>query len=142
MRSAAVAARRQVTYVLDSYAVLAYLGAEAGTPRVREILGQASKGRVRAVMSVINLGEVAYVIERERGLPEVHAALALVDQLPIEVLPAPREAVLAAAHIKAGHPLAYANAFVAAAAQALGATVVTGDPEFESLSGLLKIERI
>lgn len=137
-----MAARKQPTYVLDSFAVLAYLGAEAGKPRVEELLKQASASRSRICLSVINLGEVAYIVERERGLPQVHETLALIDQLPVDVLPAPREAVLAAAHIKAGHSLACADAFAAAAAQALDAVLVTGDPEFESLHGMLRLERI
>lgn len=137
-----MAASESGAYVLDSYALLAHLQEESGKLRVREILAQASAGRCQVYLSVINLGEIAYIIERERGLPEVHEALGLIDQLPIEVLPAPREVVLAAAHIKAGHPIAYADAFAAAAAQALEAVVVTGDPEFDSLRALIDVERI
>jgi len=62
------------------------------------------------------------------------------DQLPLRVLPADREAVLAAAHVKANHRLSYAGAFAVATAQALGATVLTGDPEFASVGSLVSVE--
>ena len=39
--------------------------------------------------------------------------------------------MLAAAHIKAGHALSYADAFAVAVAQELDAVMLTGDPEFE-----------
>jgi len=67
--------------------------------------------------------------------------LALIDQLPIDVLPAPREVVLAA-HIKAQHPLAYADAFAAAVAQAHDAVLLSGDPEFNPLKGMIRLERL
>lgn len=137
-----MAARGQPAYVLDSFAILAYLGAESGKARVAELLRLASAGRIRILLSVINLGEVAYIVERERGLPHVHETLALIDQLPIDVLPAPREVVLAAAHIKAQHPLAYADAFAAAAAQAHDAVLLSGDPEFKPLKGMIRLERL
>jgi len=129
-------------YVLDSFAVLAYLTAEEGMPRVREVLGDASAGRSSVYLSLINLGEIAYIVERERGLAQAQQTLGLIDQMPIQILPASREAVLAAAHVKAGHPIAYADAFAVAAAQSLDAVVLTGDPEFESVKELVRVERI
>jgi ribonuclease VapC len=129
-------------YVLDSFAVLAYLAAEAGMPRVREVLSDASASRCSVYLSLINLGEVAYIVERERGLARAQETLGLIDQLPIEILPASRETVLAAAHVKSGHPIAYADAFAVAAAQILDAVVLTGDPEFESVKELVRVERI
>lgn len=130
------------SYILDSYAILAYLGGEEGAARVREVLDQARAERCRTYLSLINLGEVAYIVERERGAAEAGETLGLIDQLPIDVLPATKEAVLSAAHIKAKYPIAYADAFAVAAAQTLGATVLTGDPEFESVKQLIPVERI
>lgn len=129
-------------YVLDSFAVLAYLAAEKGMRRVRQVLSEASDGSCTVYCSLINLGEVVYIVERERGISQAQEALGLIDQLPIEILPASREAVLAAAHIKAGHALSYADAFAAAAAQALDAVVLTGDPEFESVKEIVSVERL
>jgi ribonuclease VapC len=129
-------------YVLDSFALLAYLEGEAGMPKVRAALEGAAAGRHRVYLSLINLGEVLYVVERERGLIEAQQTLAAVDQLPLEVLPVTRATVLAAAHVKARFPLVYADAFVVIAAQDRVAVVMTGDPEFEPVAeaGLIAIE--
>jgi hypothetical protein len=59
------------------------------------------KGACRILFCVINLGEVLYIIERERSLAQAREVLALIDHLPVIVLPATRDAVLAAAHVKA-----------------------------------------
>jgi predicted nucleic acid-binding protein len=133
---------RSSGYVLDSFAMLAYLEGEAGMPKVRSALEGAAAGRHRVYLSLINLGEVLYVVERARGLTEAHRTLAIVDQLPLEVLPVTRSTVLAAAHVKARFPLAYADAFAMIAARDRAATVMTGDPEFGSVveAGLVAVE--
>ncbi|MGH2443894.1 MAG: hypothetical protein ACRDFX_12135, partial [Chloroflexota bacterium] len=48
--------------VLDSYAVLAMLDGAAGAGRVADVLASGEPW-----MTLINLGEVAYIVERERG---------------------------------------------------------------------------
>ena len=126
--------------ILDSYAILAYLGGEAGEGRVKEILHDASLGKSHVSLSLINLGEVAYITERERGLAKAQEVLAMVEQLPIEILPVDRQTVLAAAHIKAQYPVAYADAFVVVAAQAHEGVVLTGDPEFGFVEDTIQIE--
>ena len=127
-------------FVLDSYALLAYLQGEAGMERIQESLEEAQKGRCQVVMCVINLGEVLYIVEREKGLVKAHEVLSAIQQLPIEILPADDHTVLAAAHIKANHALAYADAFAVVCAQSLNGTILTGDREFESVASLISIE--
>ena len=131
-----------VVFVLDSYAVLAYLGDEPGRERVQGLLEQAEKGDCRVVLSLINLGEVAYIVEREEGLGKAQEALGVIDQLPVGILAVERETVLTAAHIKAHYPLAYADAFAIAAALEHEGVVLTGDPEFEQVRDIVKVERL
>jgi predicted nucleic acid-binding protein len=128
--------------ILDSYALLAYLGGEVGEGRVKEILHDASLGENRALMSLINLGEVVDISERERGLAKAQEVLAIIEQLPIEILPVDRQTVLAAAHVKAQYPVTYADAFVITAARTHDGVVLTGDPEFETVKDILRIEWI
>ena len=129
-------------YVLDSFALLAYLGGEVGGGRVKEILHDASRGESRAFLSLINLGEVVYITERERGLAKAQEVLAIIEQLPIEILSVDRQVVLEAAHVKANYPVAYADAFAITAAQANNGVLVTGDPEFEAVKDFVRIEWI
>lgn len=126
--------------ILDSYAVLAYLEGEAGAGRVGEILHLAGHGQQRLALSLINLGEVLYIIEREKGLFTAQEVLATIQQLPIQVLEADQRQVLAAAHIKANYPVSYADAFAIAAAQTFAGTLLTGDPEFHAVERLVQVE--
>lgn len=112
-----------MTDCLDSWAVLRWLeGVEPAAGRVEAAMAG------RPVMSWINLGEVAYVLERAEGPDAARAVVRrLRHGLALEV-PTP-ERVLEAAAIKARHSLAYADAFAIATAMGHGADLLTGDPE-------------
>jgi predicted nucleic acid-binding protein len=135
-------ASNAAAYVLDSFAVLAYFEGEPGMSRVRTLLREAKKGSLVLHLSVINLGEILYIVEREQGLVAAQRALAALDQLPIQVQPADRSAVLSAARLKARYSISYADAFAVVVAQEQQAVLLTGDPEFKRLEtdGLLKVE--
>lgn len=130
-----------VAFVLDSFALLAYLEDEPGGVRVKEILAQAVQDDSRTVFfSIINFGEVVYITERERGLPAAQRVIAAIDPLPVTLVEADRRLTLAAAHVKAQHPVAYAIAFAAALARQNQAVLLTGDPEFRQVETLVSIE--
>jgi predicted nucleic acid-binding protein len=91
-------------------------------------------------MCLVNLGEVLYITERGRGLSTAQSVLALVESLPLELLNASRDLILDAAHIKARYTISYADAFAVAAAQLENATLLTGDPEFETVEKVVTVE--
>jgi predicted nucleic acid-binding protein len=119
-------------FVLDSFALFAYFENEQGADLVAELFEQSTEG-VRVSLSIINLGELLYATERERGIEEATSRLADVREFPITLVGVTEQQVLAAAHIKAQHAVSYADAFAIALAQELNATIVTGDPEFQSV---------
>ena len=127
-------------YVLDSFALLAYLQDEPVASRIEKLLDNADKQKCRLFLSIINLGELLYITERRGGVAQAQDALALIRQLPIDVVPADEQVVFAAAHIKATHTLSYADSFVVAIAMQENACVLTGDPEFRSVENLVTIE--
>jgi ribonuclease VapC len=127
------------TCVLDSFAVLGLLGREPGGADVARLLRQARDGQVRLLISWVNLGEVAYVVERRYGERRLQQVLAMLAATELEAVPVEQTLALAAAHIKAQHAIAYADAFAAALALQSAATLVTGDPEFHLLEDIVPI---
>ena len=127
-------------YVFDSFAILAMLCREPGGERVAEVLRQAVGGQSRALMTWVNVGEVAYVVERRWGAGRATHVVATLEAGGIEIVPAGRDLTLHAARIKASHRVAFADAFAAALAIAEDAVLMTGDPEFGPLERSLRIE--
>jgi predicted nucleic acid-binding protein len=126
-------------YVLDSFALLAYFqGEPAGAP-ILELMTAARDGTARLHLSLINAGEIYYILYRERGPSAANEMLDDLRDLPVELAPATKDRILAAARLKAQHPISYADAFAAALAQELNATLVTGDPEFKSVEAVVPV---
>lgn len=130
----------QTSFVLDSFALLAYLQDELAASRIEKLLESARKEKCHLFLSLINLAELLYITERRGGVVQAQDILALIRQLPIEIVPADEQTVLTAAHVKASYPLSYADAFAVAVAIEMNATMVTGDPEFQSVKALITIE--
>jgi predicted nucleic acid-binding protein len=130
----------QTSFILDSFALLAYLQDEPQASHIEKLLENAGKGKCHLFLSLINLGEILYITERRGGVAKAQDALALIRQLPIELIPAEEQIVFSAAHIKANYPLSYADAFAVAVAIEEDATIVTGDPEFQTVKALITIE--
>lgn len=127
-------------FVLDSYALLAYLQDEPVASRIEKLLDNAKKEKCRLFLSLINLGEILYIIERRGGIAKAQDALALIRQLPVEIPLVDEQTVFTAAHIKANHAISYADAFVVATAIQENAAVVTADPEFQSVETSVPVE--
>lgn len=120
--------------VLDTYAVFCFLYNEPGAEEVANLLARAGRQELDLSMSWINLGEVYYIVGREKGLQTAQAITQLVTAWPVTLVEALHEEVLAAADLKARYPLSYADAFAAALARRLHASLVTGDHELEALA--------
>jgi ribonuclease VapC len=126
--------------VLDSFAILAYLQDEPVASRLEKLLDNAGREMCRLLLSIISLGEILYITERRGGLIKAQDALALIQQLPIEIVSLDQQTVFAAAHIKANHTISYADAFVVVIGIQESATIVTADPEFHSVEQIAQAE--
>lgn len=126
-------------FILDSYALLAYFQAEQGGGAVRDLLKKALSAEASVLLSVINLGEIYYIVSRKLGIETARELIEDIKGLPLELIDAGRDRALAAAEIKAQHPLSYADAFAAASALEFSATIVTGDPEFKAVESQVSV---
>ena len=94
-------------------------------------------------MNSVNVGEVYYILARERGLRAgEHFLSVILPGLPIAVTENTLEEVIEAARVKANASLSFADCFAAATAVREGVPLVTGDPEFRKLGKTLKIDWI
>lgn len=123
--------------VLDAHAVLVFLGREPGWEAVDRALHQTEPW-----MNLVNLGEVAYVIQRYHGAAQSDLVWSSLrssrssDPVAVRWIPVDDVLVRAAADIKAHGGLSFPDAFAAASARQLGCPVLTGDHEFERAEGV------
>jgi predicted nucleic acid-binding protein len=87
----------------------------------------------------MNLGEIFYRVCRVAGLKKAEEIIEKIRLLPIRIVSISDAVVMEAAKIKGKYPISYADAFAVAVALQTGATVVSGDPEYNVVSKLIKI---
>jgi len=130
-----------MNYILDAWAVLAWLGNENGHLRVQELLKKAQRQEVKLAMSIVNFGEVFYSIGKSDGIAEAIRTEKRLRLLPIDIIaPLEDRLVMRAAYLKAQYPISYADAFAAATTEQEEAILVTGDPDFKRLEKIIQIE--
>ena len=125
--------------VLDSFALVSLFHKEPGWKKVRDILQELSSAEEKALLCRINWGEFYYIVRRRVGKHKSYEALALLEQLPIEILSVDDQLVKEAAEIKAEYPVAYADAFCIATAKRNNAYILTSDPEFKHVECLVPV---
>ena len=128
--------------MLDSFAMLAFLNRERGFEKVRSLLRAAEGSAEPLLMNEIHIGEVYSVTAKDRSVGHAEEFLRRLETLPIQPISNSFAEVLEAARIKARFPISYADAFAVATAVRMDAVIVTGDPEFDAVSHLVRLDRL
>lgn len=111
--------------MLDAWAALAFLqGERPAADRVLQALESDD-----AAMCWVNLGEVAYIVERRHGRGAADGAIGDLRARLGATVDADAQLTREAARIKVAGGMSYADAFAAATAGARDAILLTGDPE-------------
>lgn len=126
-------ARKPRAIVLDSWAVMAYLEDEATAEKVADIIADAHEEKIPLLMTVVNAGEVWYILAREASVAEADASVRQLRQLGIELVVADWDLAHEAGGFKAKHKMSFSDCFAAALAKQRKAHLVTGDQEFKQV---------
>ncbi|MEO8358020.1 MAG: PIN domain-containing protein [Chloroflexota bacterium] len=132
-------AKKAKAYVLDTWAVIAFLEDEPSGEQVEELIATAHEEQIPIYMSVVNVGEVWYTMAREISEEEANESVKTLRDLRIQFENADWELTREAARFKSKNKMSYADAFAAALAKTKKADLVTGDNEFKPLDGEIKI---
>ena len=138
-RAGAPKGRRRKGLVFDSWAVLAYLQGEDAAEHLADVLAEAIQAEAPILMSVVNVGEVWYILAREVSTAEADKSVATLRSWGVEFVAADWTHAKEAASLKSRYKMSYADAFAAALAKARKAELVTGDPEFEQIGDYASI---
>lgn len=127
-------------FVLDTSALLAFMTGEKGADTVERILAGKEN---RLLIPWVVLLEIYYVTKRTRGEKEADRRFVLIKELPASILWQMEEPdVLASARIKAQFRISFADCIIAATAFRQDAILVHKDPEYECLSGTVKLHSL
>ena len=130
-------------YVLDANAVIRYfkVGDASGGEMVQDLFLQAQRNQARLSMSVINMGEVFYVLIKNVGEQRALHYIRVL-QHALTMIEADAKTTIEAATLKHQYKLGYADSFAAGLALSSKATLVSADPSFEKVGKSLKWMRL
>ena len=124
---------------LDDNALVRYLDPEApgGNEKITALFYAAGAAEIQLRMSVVNLGEVVYILLKTEAETR---ALQIVRELQqvVSIADADIDRTKQAAILKYRYKMGYADSFAAALAMEYNATLVSADPVFEKLERKLK----
>lgn len=132
--------RKPKAYVLDSWAILAYLEDEGSGQKVADLISDAHEHSIPLLMSIVNAGEVWYILAREVSEAEADKGVDGLRQLGIEFVDADWKLTRQAGTYKSRNRMSYADCFAAALAKEYRAELVTGDKEFRQVESDIRIK--
>ncbi len=118
--------------LLDTSALLTLRDDEPGAERVEQALQQPQ----HCYACFLSRMEVLYRVWKDEDGRAGRLAYEQLKALPLQWVEASEPLLERAAGIKACHSLSLADAWIAAAAQQIGATLLHKDPEFQAISDL------
>ena len=125
--------------VLDSWAVIAYLEDEVAAAKVADLIADAHDEQIPLLMTVVNAGEVWYIVARQTSAADADASIKQLRDLGIEFVDADWGLAKDAGYFKSKNKMSFADAFAAALAKQRKAHLVTGDQEFKQVQNEVTI---
>ncbi|MEO8435434.1 MAG: type II toxin-antitoxin system VapC family toxin [Pyrinomonadaceae bacterium] len=132
-------ARKPRAIVLDSWAIMSYLGGEPSAEKVADIMADAHEEDIPLFMTVVNAGEVWYILAREVSVAEADSSIRQLRQLGVGFIDVDWDLAHEAAGFKSKHKMSFADCFAAALAKAKKAQLITGDQEFKQVEKEINI---
>ena len=126
--------------VLDSWAVIAYLEDEPAAEKIADLIANAHEEQIPLLMSVVNAGEVWYIIARETSETDAHASIKQLHTLGVKFIDADLDLAKVAGFFKSRNKMSFADCFAAALTRQRKARLATGDPEFKQIEREISIE--
>ena len=133
-------ARKPKAIVFDSWAIIAYLEGEPAAERIADHIADAHDDGIPLFISVVNAGEVWYIIARATSVNDADRTIHQLRQLGIEFVDADWTLAHEAGGYKSKHKMSFADCFAAALTKQRHAVLLTGDPEFKQVEKEITIE--
>lgn len=130
-------------FILDSFALLCLFDQKRKRENreIRKYLENAENGKIKLHLSKINEGEVFCKLYKYIG---ESIAIGFREDIkhgiiPVNIVSVNDKRVERASEIKAKYQLSYADAFCIELARDMNLPIITGDPEFKNVKGIIEV---
>lgn len=131
--------KKPKSIVLDSWAIMAYLEGEPAAEKIADVIADAHDDGVPLMMTVVNAGEVWYIVARRTTTAEADRTIKLIKDIGIKFIDADWPLTKIAAGFKVKGNVSYADCYAAALTKQTKSALLTGDTEFRQLNDEIPI---
>lgn len=132
--------KKPKTIILDSWAVIAYLEDEPAAEKIADIIADAHEQEIPLLITVVNAGEIWYIVAREASVADADASIKQLRDLGVKFVDVDWELAKIAGNFKSRHKMSFADCFAAALTKQNRGHLATGDPEFTQVESEIAIE--
>ncbi|MBN2029790.1 PIN domain-containing protein [bacterium] len=125
--------------LLDAYGLLLYLQKDGPYRVIKTLFWDAQQEKNPILVNEMSIGEVFHIISSVHSIEKAETFMPLLEILPFEIISNCLDDIMQAARIKARYAIGTVSSLVVATAIVQKATLVTGDPEFKKVNGLIPI---
>ena len=118
---------------------MAWIQGQPAAGRVQMVLDKASSGRLELWISMINVGEIYYLLAKRLSVERAEDFLKQFPSLPIRSIVPDESEIIDAARLKGRYRISYADSFAASLAIQQRAPLITGDPDFQRISKIVDL---
>ena len=126
-------------FVIDSFAIIAYLEGVKSAQKVSDIFKSALNNEIEIFTSIITYGEILSLIKKHGDDTKVELFKRAFEQLPIKIINITNDTVEIAATLKAESKLGFGESYSAALAYREKACLITGEKLLASLKNKIDI---
>lgn len=125
--------------VFDSWSILAFLEDEPSGKLIADMLGEAQEEKIPMMITVVNAGEVWYILARQTSEADADKTIAELQEIGIEFIGVDWKLTRQAAQFKSKYRMSYGDCYAAALAKERKGDLVTGDREFKQVEKEIRI---
>ena len=126
--------------LLDAYGLLLFLKKEGPYQVIKTLFRNAQDEDKPVLINDMSIGEIFHITARAHSVEKAEAFLPLLEVLPIEIVTNDLEDIIRAARIKAQYSIGFVNSLVVSTVEKENAVLLTGDPEFQKVEGVIDIQ--
>ncbi len=126
--------------LLDAYGLLLFLQKDGPYHVIKTLFLDAQREKNPVLVNEMSIGEVFHIISSVHSIEKADTFMPLLEILPLEVISNSLDDIMQAARIKARYTIGTVSSLVVATAIFQKAMLVTGDPEFKKVDGLIPIQ--
>lgn len=125
--------------LLDAFGLFLYLQKVGSYQVIKRLFRSVQMEKKSILINEMSIGEIFHVTARTYSVEKAEALLPLLEVLPLKIVSNSLDDILRAARLRSRYDISTIGSLIVVTAEKENAILLTGDPEFKEVEGLIHI---